>query len=68
MLSKPVREAGLIDVSAGEREDNGDDLFLRRFNAKAVQTEEKIHGLEGDALVPVDERMVVGETETICCS
>jgi hypothetical protein len=68
VLTKPGSKIGLIQLSAGERENQCDDLFLRGFNAEAVQPEEEIHGLEGDALVPVNEGMVVGETESIGCS
>ncbi len=40
VLAEPVREIGLIDASARQREDNGDDLFLRRVHTKDVQTQE----------------------------
>ena len=68
VLTKPGGEIVLIQLAAGEREDQNDDLFLGCFNAEAVQPEEEIHGLECDALVPINERMVVGETESIGCS
>ncbi len=68
MLPKPGSEIGLIELPAGEREDQSDDLFLRCINAEAVQPKEEIHCLEGDTLVPVNERMVLGEAKTIGCS
>ncbi len=43
-------------------------LFLGCINAETVQPEEKIHGLEGDALVPVHKGVVVREAKTIGCS
>jgi hypothetical protein len=68
VLTEPGSKIRLIQLAAGEREDQNDDLFLGCFNAKTVQPEEEIHGLECDALVPINERMVVGETESIGCS
>ena len=65
MLAEPGGEIGLIELPTGERENQDNDFFLRCFNAEAVQPEEEIHGLESDALVSIDERMVVGEAESI---
>jgi hypothetical protein len=68
VLSKPDSEIGLIELPAGEGEDEDDNLFLRCFNAKAVQAKEEIHGLKSDALVPVNKGVVLGKAKTICCS
>ena len=68
MLTKPGSKAGLIETSTRQGEDCGDDLFLGGFRAEAIQAEEEIHGLEGDALVAVHERVVLGEAEAVCCS
>ncbi len=65
VVTEPSSEARLIEVSARQRQDNGNDLFLRGFNAEAIQTEEEIHGLEGDAFVPINKGMVVGKTEAV---
>ena len=65
MLPEPGCEAGLIEASRRQRQDHGNDLFLRGFNAEAVQPKEEIHGLEGDAFVSIHERVVVGQTEAI---
>ncbi len=65
MVTEPSSEAGLIDVSTRQRHDNGNDLFLRGVNAEAVQTEEEIHGLKGDALVAIHEGMIAGESKPV---
>ena len=65
MATEPSSEAGLIEVSTRQRHDNGNDLFLGGVNAEAVQTEEEIHGLEGDAFVPIHEGVVIGKTKAI---
>ncbi len=58
VLTKPGSETGLIEVTTRKREDRGDDLFFWCFDEEAVQTEEDIHGLEGDALVAIHEGVV----------
>lgn len=65
MLAEPSGERGLVKVSTRQREHNGNDLFLGSFDAEAVQTEEEIHGLECDALVPILERVIVGKAEAV---
>ena len=65
MLADPVSKLGFIQFAGCEGQDERNDRFLRGFNAEAVQPEEEIHGLEGDAFVPGNERMVVGETIAI---
>ena len=65
VLAEPGGEIGFVELPTGERENHDDDFFLRCFNAEAVQPEEEIHGLESDSLVSVNERMVVGEAESI---
>jgi len=65
VLSDPVSELGFIQFAGCEREDESDDLLLGGFDAKAVQAEEEIHGLESDAFVPVNERVVLGKPEAI---
>jgi len=67
VLADPGGEIGFIELTTGERENQNDDFFLWCFNAGAVQPEEEIHGLECDALVSINERMVVGEAESIGC-
>ena len=67
MLAEPGGEIGLMEFPTGEKENQNDDFFLCCFNAEAVQPEEEIHGLECDALVSVNERMVMGEAESIGC-
>jgi hypothetical protein len=68
VLTEPGSEIGLIKLPASEREDKSDNLFLRGFNAEAVQSKEEIHSLEGDTLVPVNKGMVLGEAKTMGCS
>lgn len=65
MVAEPVGEGGLIEGASRQRQDEGDDLFLGGIYAEAVQAEEEIHGLEGDALVAVHEGMVAGESKPI---
>ena len=65
VLAEPGGEGCLVEVPAGEGEDGGYDLALRSVNAESVQAEEEVHGLEGDALVAVAERVVSGEAEPI---
>jgi hypothetical protein len=52
-------------LTSGKREDQGRDLFLRGLDAESVQSQEEIHGLERDALVSVNEGMVVGEAKAV---
>jgi hypothetical protein len=68
VLTEPGSETGLIEVSTRQRQDHGNDLLLGGFNAEAIQAEKEIHGLEGDAFVPINEGMVIGQTESICGS
>ncbi len=65
MFSEPVSESGLVEVAARQREDERDDLLFGRINTEAVQAEEEIHGLEGDALVAVHEGVVAGESKAV---
>ncbi len=65
MLTDPVSKLGFTELAGCEGQDNRYDRFLGGFNAEAVQPEEEIHGLECDAFVPVNKRMVVGETKAI---
>jgi hypothetical protein len=58
VVTEPVSQGGFVEVTARQRKDGGDDLFFGRVNAEAVQTEEEIHGLKGDALVAVHEGMI----------
>ena len=67
MLADPVSKLGLIELAGCEGQDKRNDRFLGGFEAEAVQPEEDIHGLERDALVPINKRMVVGETKAIGC-
>ena len=57
VLAEPVRESWLVELAVREREDKRDDFFFGRVDAEAVQTEEEVHGLEGDSLVAVYEGM-----------
>jgi hypothetical protein len=61
----PISKLGFIELAGCKGQDKRNDRFLGGFNAEAVQPEEEIHGLERDAFVPVNERMVVGETKAI---
>jgi hypothetical protein len=65
VLADPVSKLGFIELAGCERQDERNDRFLGGFNAEAVQPEEEIHGLKGDAFVPVNKRMVVGKTKAI---
>lgn len=67
-MSEPVGETRLIQVSAGEGEDEGDNLLFWCIDPEAVQAEEEIHGLEGYPLVPVQEGMIARKPEPICGS
>jgi hypothetical protein len=66
VLTDPVSQLGFVELASCEREDKGHNLFFGGLDPKAVQPEEEIHGLESDPFVPVNERMVVGETKAIC--
>ncbi len=57
-MTEPVSQGGFVEVTARQRKDSSGDLFFRGINAEAVQTEEEIHGLKGDALVAVHEGMI----------
>jgi hypothetical protein len=65
VLTDPVGKLGFVELAGCEREDERHDLLLGGFDAEAVQAEEEIHGLEGDAFVSVNERVVVGEAKAI---
>ena len=64
-MAEPVGQGGFVEVTARQRKDGGDDLFFRCINAEAVQTEEEIHGLKGDALVAVHEGMIARESKPV---
>jgi hypothetical protein len=61
----PVSKLVFIELAGCEGQDKRYDRFLGGFDAEAVQPEEEIHGLESDTFVPVNKRMVVGETKAI---
>ena len=65
MPTDPVSKLGFVELAGCKGQDKRNDSFLGGFNAKAVQPEEEIHGLKRDAFVPVNERMVVGQTKAI---
>ena len=65
MAPEPLSERWLIELPAGEGQDDCDDLFLRRIDPKAVQPEKEVHRLEGDALVAIQKGMVARESESV---
>jgi hypothetical protein len=65
VLTDPASKLGFIELAGCEGQDERYDRLLGGFDAEAVQPEEEVHGLESDAFVPVNERMVVGETKAI---
>jgi hypothetical protein len=67
MPPEPSGESRLIQLSAGEGENQYHDFFLRGFDAKPVEPEEEVHGLECDTLVAGYEGTVVGKPESISC-
>ena len=66
VLTKPSGQIGLTQLATGKGEDESDDLFFGGLDTKAIQSEEEIHRLEGDTLVSIDERVILGETESVC--
>ena len=67
VLTKPRGQIGFLQLAAGKKENESDDLFLCSRDAKAIQAKEEVHRLEGDALVSIYEGMVLGETESVGC-
>jgi hypothetical protein len=65
VLANPSGQVRLIQRAAGKRQDESDDLFFGSLEAEAIQAKDEVHRLEGDALVPIDEGMVLGETEAV---
>lgn len=66
VFPEPGSEAQLVEVAARQGEDGTYDLFFGGIDAKPVQPEEQIHGLEGHALVAVDKGVVLGDAEAVC--
>lgn len=65
MVTEPGGEGRLIKVASGQCEHGGHNLGFGCIDAEAVKAEKEIHGLEGDALVAVDEGVVLREAEAI---
>ncbi len=68
VVPEPSSKACLIEVATRQGEDRGYDLFLGGIDAKAVQTEEEVHGLEGHPLVSIHEGVVLGDPKAVCRS
>jgi hypothetical protein len=67
MLSEPIGKLGFWQVTCGQSEDQADHVGLLRFDPESVESEEDVHGLEGDALVPIDEGVIAREPKTVRC-
>jgi hypothetical protein len=67
MLPEPVGQLGFWQLPGGKSEDQADHVRLLGFNSKSVEAKEDIHGLEGDTLVPIDERMIPRDTKPVGC-
>jgi hypothetical protein len=63
--TNPVSKLGFVELAGCKGQDKRNDRFLGGFNAEAVQPEEEIHGLEGNALVPINKWMVLGKAKAI---
>jgi len=68
VLPKPGGECSLIERPTRKSEDKRHNFFLRSVNAKAVQPQEEVHGLESNPLISVDEGIVLRNPESIGCS
>ena len=66
MLPEPASEVWFIELAGGKRKDQSHNLLLRGLDAETVQAKKEIHGLERDALVPINEGMVVGKAKPVC--
>ncbi len=67
MTAEPIGKGGLLELPTREGEDEKHNLFFRSLDTEPVQTKEQIHGLEGDALVAVDKRMVLRKPVPVGC-
>jgi hypothetical protein len=67
VLSEPVGKRGFWQVTRGKSENQADHFGLLRVDTESVEAEEDVHGLEGDALVPVDEGMISSEPKPVGC-
>lgn len=67
-LSKPGSQGCLIEVATCQSKNGRRDLLLGGIDAVAVQAQEEVHGLECDALVSVEERMITRDAKAVCCS
>ena len=65
MVTEPVGKGGLIKVTARQREYERDNILFRCIDPEAVQTEKKVHGLEGDTLVAVHKGMIARKSKPV---
>ena len=60
MVIKPIEDQGKAEPAFGDRVDHEDAGFPRiRFNGEAVHQQEGVTGIECDALVAVEEGVIV---------
>lgn len=65
MRAKPVGKSDLVTVASGDLEHQGDHFRFIRHDAKAIEPEKDLHGLERHPLAAVDERVVPGDSEPV---
>src|SRR5690606_40769418 len=64
-VGDPAPKAFLSHLARGERHDDACRLRLIWYKSNPVLAQEGNHRDKGDALVTIDERMVLGEAERI---
>ena len=67
MVSEPGGQFGFWQVTRGKGENQVHHFWFLCLNWESVEAEEHVHGLEGQALVPVQEGVVLSEPNTIGC-
>ncbi len=65
-LSDPGRQLALRHITGSQRNEPGHDIGICRIEGIPVDSQERHHRKEADALVAVPVRMVANETEGIC--
>ena len=65
VVPEPSREGVLVELTTREGKNEKYDFLFGGLDSESVQAEKEVHGLEGDALVAVHERVVLGEAEPV---
>jgi hypothetical protein len=56
----------LAEIAARERQHNAHDFRLRRRDVPSVKAQERIRALKCNALVSINEWMILGDSKGIC--